>query len=115
MKPSAQIFSLASVPPKKPRRRERRWAVTKSLLNVFHKSIAWLRAQKLARSQRKLQLCDTVSLGEKRFAAVLEYEGHRFLIGGAAQSVQLLTTLRGTSFSKTPATRKSSKPEKPRP
>ncbi len=53
---------------------------------------AWLRTRRVG-AERKLRLCDSVSLGEKRFAAVLEFEGQRFLVGGAAQSVQLLSEL----------------------
>ncbi len=43
--------------------------------------------------QRQLRLEETLSLGEKRFVAVLNFGGQRFLIGGASQSVALLTRL----------------------
>ncbi len=39
---------------------------------------------------RSLQLMEMQSLGEKRFVAVLRVGSQRFLIGGAAASVQLL-------------------------
>ena len=39
---------------------------------------------------RTLQLVEMQSLGEKRFVAVLRVGGQRFLIGGAAGSVQML-------------------------
>lgn len=41
---------------------------------------------------RRLRVCESVSLGEKRLVAVVEYEGQRFLIGGA-HSVSLLAKL----------------------
>lgn len=45
------------------------------------------------RSRRELRLRETLSLGERRFVAVVEYENSRFLIGGGASSVGLLTRL----------------------
>jgi flagellar biogenesis protein FliO len=35
----------------------------------------------------------SVSLGEKRFVAVIEVDGHQFLIGGGATNVALLAKL----------------------
>ena len=51
---------------------------------------------RLWRSQhrrRSLVIQETAGLGEKRFVAVLQFERQRFLIGGGASSVTLLTTL----------------------
>jgi flagellar biogenesis protein FliO len=42
------------------------------------------------RRQRSLRVCETVSLGDKRLVAVLEFERQRFLIGVTSQSVSLL-------------------------
>ncbi|HYH00157.1 MAG TPA: flagellar biosynthetic protein FliO [Terriglobales bacterium] len=42
----------------------------------------------------RLLVSSRVSLGEKRFVAILEYEDRRFLVGGGANSVQLLAKLR---------------------
>lgn len=50
-----------------------------------------------ARAQRtgaKLVLRHTVALGEKRFVAVVEFEGERFLVGSASHSVTLLARLK---------------------
>lgn len=47
----------------------------------------------VARAERKLKLVETVSLGDKRFVAVLQFEGERFLVSGAAGSVSLLARL----------------------
>lgn len=43
--------------------------------------------------QRQLRISETISLGEKRFLAVIEVDGERLLIGGSATSVSLLTRL----------------------
>jgi flagellar biogenesis protein FliO len=42
---------------------------------------------------RSLVLRESLSLGERRFAAVIEYNGQRFLIGGGKESVQLIARL----------------------
>jgi hypothetical protein len=44
---------------------------------------------------RCLRVVETVPLGEKRFVAIVEAEGERFLIGGGASGVSLLTSLKG--------------------
>jgi hypothetical protein len=57
---------------------------------------AWkrIRAQQIARSHSKrLQVAETVSLGEKRFVAVIKVDGREFLIGGGATNVSLLAQL----------------------
>ncbi len=55
---------------------------------------------RVQRAVRSLRLCESVSLGEKRLVAVVEYERQRFLIGGSAQSVSLLARLgEGTDLS----------------
>lgn len=42
---------------------------------------------------RRLQVSETVQLGEKRFVAILRVDGEQFLIGGGATGVSLLATL----------------------
>lgn len=46
-----------------------------------------------SRSMRRLRLEETLALGERRFVAVVEFEQHRFLIGGTATSLSLLAEL----------------------
>lgn len=55
----------------------------------------WLasRAQALHRTPRRLQLCETVSLGERRFVAVIRCESQQFLIGATASSIALIARL----------------------
>ena len=45
------------------------------------------------RLPRSLRLCESLSLGERRFLAVVECEGSRFLVGGTASSLAMLTRL----------------------
>ena len=47
--------------------------------------------------QRRLRLCETLSLGEKRFIAVVEYGQEKFLLAGTQQSISLLQRLDGSS------------------
>ncbi len=42
---------------------------------------------------KRLRVIETVALGEKRFAAVLQVDGVQFLVGGGAGTVVLLATL----------------------
>jgi len=42
---------------------------------------------------KRLRLTETISLGEKRFVAVIQVDKCRFLIGGSATNVSLLTEL----------------------
>lgn len=50
-------------------------------------------AELTRRTPRSLLLRETLNLGEKRFVAVIECDGRRFLIGAAGQSVSLLAAL----------------------
>jgi len=45
------------------------------------------------RPEKQLRVSETVPLGEKRFVAVLQCEGRKFLIGGGSSGVSLLTSL----------------------
>jgi flagellar biogenesis protein FliO len=45
------------------------------------------------RSPRRLRLCENLPLGERRFVAVIEFEGSRFLVGGTSASLVLLDRL----------------------
>jgi hypothetical protein len=54
----------------------------------------WFRARQGARSTTKrLEVATTVSLGEKRFVAVIKIDGQQFLVGGGATNVSLLAQL----------------------
>lgn len=55
---------------------------------------------KIQRAQKRLRVCESVSLGEKRFLAVVQVDGEEFLVGGAANSISTLARLeRNQEFS----------------
>jgi flagellar biogenesis protein FliO len=69
---------------------------------VWHSSSrfrAWVvavfeRLRRLSRRPEKcLRLCETLTLGERRFVAVVEFERTRFLVGGTPSSLVLLSRL----------------------
>ena len=45
------------------------------------------------RRERRLRLCEMLSLGEKRFVAVVEYGPQKFLLAGTPQNISLLRHL----------------------
>lgn len=50
--------------------------------------------------RKRLRVCETVSLGEKRFLAVVQVDGEQFLVGGSSSSVSTLAHLeRARDFS----------------
>jgi flagellar biogenesis protein FliO len=54
----------------------------------------WIQERKAARSSaRRIQVIETVSLGEKRFVAVVQVDKLQFLIGGSPSAVVLLAQL----------------------
>jgi hypothetical protein len=46
-----------------------------------------------SQTRKRLRVCESVSLGEKRFVAVIEVDGEQFLVGGASSSVATLARL----------------------
>ena len=48
---------------------------------------------KAPRKTKAMRLCETISLGEKRFLAIVQVDEERILIGGSASTVALLTRL----------------------
>jgi len=59
-------------------------------------SVAWNWAQHKLKSQqgkKRLRVCESVSLGEKRFLAVIQVDGEQFLVGGSSSSVATLAHL----------------------
>ena len=50
-------------------------------------------ARQVQQARKNLRVCENVSLGEKRFVAVVQVDEERFLIGGSSGSVSLLTRL----------------------
>ena len=59
--------------------------------SLLSRAFSWLKVRGAAPKQ--LSVLETVSLGEKRFAAILQADGRRFLIGGGTTNVTLLAQL----------------------
>jgi flagellar biogenesis protein FliO len=54
----------------------------------------WMQGRQLARSNtRRLRVAETVSLGEKRFVAVVQVDGRHFLLAGGPTNIALLAQL----------------------
>jgi flagellar biogenesis protein FliO len=54
----------------------------------------WERVLRLSqRTPKRLRLCESLPLGERRFVAVVEFEHTRFLVGGTPSSLVLLSRL----------------------
>jgi flagellar biogenesis protein FliO len=54
----------------------------------------WERVRRLSRRRpRRLRLCESLPLGERRFVAVVEFDQARFLVGGTPSSLVLLSRL----------------------
>lgn len=56
----------------------------------------WKRLQdryKTDQTARKLRVCESTQLGDKKFVAVIQVDGQRFLIGATGTSISLLATL----------------------
>jgi flagellar biogenesis protein FliO len=51
------------------------------------------------RQPRRLRLCESLPLGDRRFVAVIEFEKSRFLVGGTSSSLALLARLSNESVS----------------
>jgi len=64
----------------------------KSLVKAWR----WVQARRqLQLASKRLCLCESISLGEKRFLAIVKVDGQHFLVGGAPGSVSMLTQLAG--------------------
>lgn len=65
-----------------------------AFLQVLAKGWHWLqRRLKTQQSKKRLRVCESVSLGEKRFIAVVQVDGEQFLVGGSSSSVSTLAHL----------------------
>jgi flagellar biogenesis protein FliO len=54
----------------------------------------WERVLRFSRRvPRRLRLCESLPLGDRRFVAVVEFEQERFLLGGTPSSLVLLSRL----------------------
>jgi len=70
------------------------WATLGRVFSVFAEHVAGVHhCFKRRRSARRLRLSETLSLGEKRFLAVVQFQQQEFLVGGTGNSIALLARL----------------------
>jgi flagellar biogenesis protein FliO len=62
---------------------------TAALRNIWQ----WSRDAVKVRKPRRLRVCETLSLGERRFLAVIEFDRQEFLVGGTGSSLEVLARL----------------------
>jgi flagellar biogenesis protein FliO len=63
---------------------------------VFVRKLAlacWDRVRGVGCGTRRLRLCESLGLGDRRFVAVVEFDQARFLVGGTSSSLVLLAKL----------------------
>jgi flagellar biogenesis protein FliO len=66
----------------------------RSRTGLVSRAWGWLKARHVVRSNiRRLRVAETVSLGEKRFVAVVEVDGRHFLLAGGPTNIVLLAQL----------------------
>jgi len=58
----------------------------------------WTRSAAKIRKPRRLRVCETLSLGERRFLAVIEFDRQEFLLGGTGSSLELLARVKEGQF-----------------
>lgn len=63
------------------------------------------------RRERRLRVCETLSLGEKRFIAVVEYDRQKFLLAGTPRNISLLQRLDEDAEDPEQRSRRESSPE----
>jgi len=64
------------------------------LIRKISSGVVWAAKNVRVQPARKtLRVCESVSMGERRFVAVIQVDKQRFLIGGGTGSVSLLSRL----------------------
>lgn len=63
------------------------------LQDLLSRLWAQVRQVRVRQVKKRLRVCETVPLGEKRFVAVIQVDDKQFLVGGASNSVSLLAQL----------------------
>jgi len=48
---------------------------------------------RVRQNKKRLRVCETVALGDKRFVTIIQVDDKQFLVGGASNSVSLLAQL----------------------
>ncbi len=63
------------------------------VFNVLVRLAAQARKIQVRQNKKRLRVCETVPLGDKRFVAVIQVDDQQFLLGGSSTSVSLLAQL----------------------
>jgi flagellar biogenesis protein FliO len=63
------------------------------LQHLLAKMATQARKIQVRQSRKRLRVCESVGLGEKRFVAVIQVDDQQFLLGGSSSSVSLLAQL----------------------
>jgi hypothetical protein len=69
------------------------WQPSHSRASSLARAWSWLHSKYALSATKRLRVSETVSLGEKRFVALVCVEGREFLIGGGSAGVSLLSAL----------------------
>ncbi len=65
-----------------------------NVFDVASKIGKWIKGHvKIQANRKRLRVSESVSLGEKRFIAVVQLDGNEFLVGGAPNSLSLLANV----------------------
>jgi flagellar biogenesis protein FliO len=67
--------------------------VIRNFRGLLSVATRWGQTISLKRRENQLRLCETLSLGDRRFLAVVLVEQQKYLVGGAPNSVALLAKL----------------------
>jgi hypothetical protein len=87
-----QLRRASPLPGSQERERE---STLQTMKSSFSRVWLWIKEQQTTASgTKRLRVSETVSLGEKRFVAVVEVDGEHFLVGGGPSSVSMLAQLR---------------------
>jgi len=74
---------------------QRRRALFGPIFGLFRKILSAVRQSPLGkgayRRERRLRLCETVSLGERRLVALIQFDNQPLLVGVTGSSITLLT------------------------
>ncbi len=91
-------------------------SIPKQMKNLAISAWQWLVAKRrLHFGAKRLRISETVSLGEKRFVAILELDGQQFLVGGAPGSIAIMAQLSQEENAAKPAPRTERRTRKSEP
>jgi flagellar biogenesis protein FliO len=63
------------------------------LETAFKGFLRWTQRAMRSRRTRRLRVRETLSLGERRFLAVIEFDSQEFLVGGTGNSLTLMARM----------------------